>query len=135
MTAARVQMLRRRLVALHQCEPFQPSQPRDAARRVLSVVKEEGLDGQIVRGGVDVGSAEIDHLWVRVQDQVIDVTLPLHEDRFVVVLRAWAAGDIDDGVLDLEAGPFGIDRRIVATVPGWCTYRGRPILSHRRVPG
>lgn len=135
MTSERVKVLSGRLAALHLDTPFRPSAPREAARRVLEVVRAEGLDGQIVRGGVDVGAAEIDHLWVRVQDQVIDVSLPLYADRFVTVLRAWVAGDVDDTELDTEAVPFGIERRVIATVPGWCAYRGRPILSHRGVLG
>lgn len=120
----------------HDLAPFRPSASREAARRVVAIARGSGLDAQLVRGGVDVGPVEIDHLWARVEGTVVDASLPLFAADFRGVLRAWVAGDVDDEQLDLQALPYGIDWRVVTRLPPEdCRYRGRPVLHHRRPGG
>lgn len=119
----------------HELAPFRPSASREAARRVVAIAVDAGLDAQLVRGGVDVGAVEIDHLWARVEGRVVDASLPLFAPDFRSVLRAWVAGDADDRALDEEAAGFGIDWRVVTRMPPDCRYRGRPVLHHRRPLG
>lgn len=116
----------------HARVPFRPSAPREAARRVAEVASEAGLDTQVIRGGLDVGPVELDHLWVLVSGRLVDVTLPLRAPEFRRVLRAWVAGDIDSGTVDAHAADFGIGWRVIDQAPVGCRYRGRPVLHDRR---
>lgn len=123
--------LRAALAAEHRRHPFSPDDPRDAARRVLGAAEELGLHGHIERGGVDVGGAELDHLWTVVERRIVDVVLPLRAERFVSLVRGYVAGDIDPMTLTDAAADYAIEWRVIGDVPTGCRYLGAPILTHR----
>lgn len=130
--AAAAARLRAGLAREHRRRPFGPQDVREAARRVLAVAEDLGHTGHIVRGGLDVGGAELDHLWAVVDAHVVDVALPVLSRDFVMLLRGYVAGDV--GRADLEAAAAeweALEWRVVGDVPAGCHYRGRPILSHR----
>lgn len=115
------------LAALHADDPFGPGDVRGAARRVVGVAEGLGLDAVIVRGEVDVGGAGVDHVFVVVDDRVVDVTLPVKAHSFVRAVRAWVAGDIERGELDALAGAHPFDRRVVGEFRAPLRYRGAPL--------
>lgn len=129
-TAAR---LRAGLAREHRRRPFGPHDVREAARRVLVVAEEVGLRGHIARGGLDVGGAELDHVWAVVDAHVVDVTLPVLARDFLAVLRGYVAGDVDlDEIQEAAASWAELEWRVVGDVPVGCRYLGRPILSHQQ---
>ena len=85
--------LRAGLAREHRRRPFGPDDVRGAARRALAVAEEVGLRGHIARGGLDLGGAELDHVWAVVEAHVVDVTLPVLSRDFVGLLRGYVAGD------------------------------------------
>lgn len=129
--AAAAARLRAGLAREHRRRPFGPHDVRDAARRALAVAEDLGLDGHIARGGLDLGGAELDHLWAVVDAHVVDVTLPVLSRDFVALLRAYVAGDVEATDLELAAAEWALEWRVVGDVPVGCRYLGRPILAHR----
>ncbi len=128
--------LRADLVREHRRHPFGPDDVRDAARRALAVAEDLGLHGHIARGGLDLGGAELDHVWAVVDAHVVDVTLPVLAQDFVTVLRGYVAGDVPRDELTTAAAAWTLEWRVVGDVPAGCRYYGDPILSHRdRAPG
>lgn len=123
--------LRAGLAREHARQPFRPAAVRDAAGRTLTVAEGLGLHAYLVRGGLDVGGAELDHVWAVVESRVVDVTLPVLAQDFVTVLRAFVAGDVLEEEIDDAAAPYSLEWRVVGDVPSGCRYLGRPILSHR----
>jgi len=115
------------LRSVHRAEPFGPGDVRETARRVVDVAVALGFEPVIVRGGVDVGGAELDHVFVVVEERVVDVALPLHAAGFVAAVRAWVAGDIDASQLTAEAARYGLDDRVVGEYPAGLRYRGAPL--------
>ncbi len=115
------------LRAAHARDPFLPTDARTAAHRVVDVVTEVGLDARVLRGSLDLGGAELDHLFTVVDDRVVDVALPVNDDGFVAVLRAWVAGDV--GSTDVLEAAAGLDlaARVVGRYPGRLRYRGAPL--------
>lgn len=129
--------LRAGLAREHRRDPFRPGDVRDAARRALAVAESLGLPGHLARGGLDVGGAELDHVWAVVSDRVVDVTLPVLARDFLVLLRGFVAGDVPAAELDEVATSYTLEWRVVGEVPAGCRYLGAPILAHRaraRVP-
>lgn len=124
--------LRASLAREHRSRPFSPTDTREAARRVLTVAEALGLRGHIARGGLDVGGAELDHVWAVVEWHVVDVTLPVLARDFVALLRGFVAGDVDPDDLEDAAGMWAFEWRVVGDVPVGCRYLGTPILSHRQ---
>jgi hypothetical protein len=122
------------LASEHADRPFLPSEPREAARRVLEVAGSLGLSVHVARGGLDVGGAELDHLWAVVDDRVVDVSLPLGARPFRQVLRAYVAGDLSASRLVAAAADWTLEWRVIGEVPPGCRYRGAPVLAHRRAP-
>jgi hypothetical protein len=129
--AADAARLRARLSREHHRRPFGPHDVRDGARRVLALAEDLGLQGHIARGGLDVGGAELDHVWAVVDAHVVDVAMPLLARDFVAVLRRYVAGDVGAGDLERAAAAWALEWRVVGDVPAGCRYLGRPILSHR----
>ncbi len=129
--AASAARLRAGLAREHRRRPFGPGDVRDAARRALAVAEEVGLRGHIARGGLDVGGAELDHVWAVVDAHVVDVTLPVLSRDFVGLLRGYVAGDVDVDEITEAAAAWALEWRVVGDVPVGCRYLGRPILSHR----
>lgn len=123
--------LRAGLAREHRRRPFGPQDVRDGARRVLALAEDLGLSGHIVRGGLDLGGAELDHVWAVVDAHVVDVTLPVQSREFVMVLRGYVAGDVQSDELEQAAACWQLEWRVVGDVPVGCRYLGRPILSHR----
>lgn len=123
--------LRAGLAREHHRRPFGPQDVRDAARRVLALAEELGLSGHIARGGLDVGGAELDHLWAVVDAHVVDVAMPVLSRDFVGLLRGYVAGDVEAHELEEAASAWALEWRVVGEVPVGCRYVGRPILSHR----
>lgn len=123
--------LRHELAREHRRRPFGPQDVRDAARRVLALAERLGLSGHIARGGLDLGGAELDHVWTVVDAHVVDVTLPVLSQDFVALLRGYVAGDVDVDQLEQAAAAWTLEWRVVGDVPAGCRYVGRPILSHR----
>ncbi len=119
------------LVHEHTRWPFSPSQARDAADRSASALERLGLNVTMVRGVVDVGGAELDHLWVVADGRVVDASLPLNAPSFVEALRAYVAGDLDDDELDRAAHPYSLRWRVLGEFPTTLRYLGLPVWHQR----
>lgn len=102
-----------------------------AAATVATVATDLGMRAVVVRGGVDVGGAELDHVWAVVEDRVVDVALPLRSEAFVRSLRAYIAGDLDADALDHLAHGYAMDWRVVGEYPPRHRYVGLPVWSER----
>lgn len=123
--------LRAALAAAHAREPFRPSVSRDAAHRVAHVAEDLGLTPTLFRGGVDVGGAEIDHVWVVVDERVVDAALPLFSNAFIAAVRAYVAGDLDGEELERAAHPYPVTWRVLGAFPEACRYVGAPVWGQR----
>lgn len=123
--------LRSALAREHAREPFTPRDVRSAAARVQDVASTLGFEVDVVRGGVDVGGAELDHVWAVVVGHVVDVTMPLRSSTFADVLRAYVAGDIDDDELDHTARGYAFEWRVLGEFPAPLRYVGLPVWSQR----
>lgn len=119
--------LRAALAEAHANDPFRPSGPREAARRVADVADGLGLEAIVFRGGLDVGGAELDHVWVVAADRVLDAAFPLLSEHFVSAVRAYVAGDIDTDALERAAHPYSLRWRVVGSFPDRCRYVGSPV--------
>ncbi|MBW3663750.1 MAG: hypothetical protein KY469_11675 [Actinobacteria bacterium] len=115
----------------HARAPFTPRDVRDAARRVAHVASRLELEATVIRGGLDVGGAELDHVWVAINHRVVDVVFPLHSDTFVAELRAYIAGDLEDDDLDRLAHAYAMDWRVIGDFPDRLRYFGLPVWSDR----
>lgn len=129
--AASAAQLRAGLLREHRRRPFGPEDVREAAHRALAVAEDLGLAGHIARGGLDLGGAELDHVWAVVDAHVVDVTLPVLARDFIGVLRGYVAGDVPRADLAAAAAAWTLEWRVVGDVPAGCRYLGGPILSHR----
>lgn len=116
-----------RLAVLHDEQPFGPQDVRATARRVVDAAAELGLEPMMVRGRVDVGGAELDHVFVVVEDRVVDVALPVLAPAFAGAVRAWVAGDLDLMDLVAAADEHGLEDRVVGQYRAPVVYRGAPL--------
>lgn len=123
--------LRSALAREHAREPFTPRDARSAVARVKEEADRLGAEVDVVRGGVDVGGAELDHVWAVVAGHVVDVTLPLRSDVFADVLRAYVAGDVDEDELDLAAHGYTFEWRVMGEFPAHLRYVGLPVWGQR----
>lgn len=123
--------LRSALVREHGRHPFTPRDVRDAARRVVDVAGRLRLNAVVVRGGVDVGGAELDHVWAVVDGRVVDMTLPLRSGAFLSMLRAYVAGDLSGEHLDRVVHGYTLEWRVVGEFPADVRYVGAPIWLRR----
>ncbi len=124
--------LRGVLATEHARTPFSQSDVRASAHRVLRLAEKLTLEAILVRGGLDIGGAEVDHLWAVVDGRVVDVGFPLHSEAFVEVLRAYVAGDVDDEGLEFAAHAYSLEWRVVGEFPERFRYVGTPVWSGRR---
>lgn len=115
------------LEVLHEEEPFGPLDVRATARRVVGAAADIGLEPMMVRGRVDVGGAELDHVFVVVSERVVDVALPVRSQSFTGAVRAWVAGDLDLQELVARASRHGLEDRVVGDYPQALCYRGAPL--------
>lgn len=113
----------------HARRPFRPRDVREAARRVVQVARELELEAHVVRGGLDLGGAELDHVWAVVDDRVVDVALPVNSDVFVHALRAFVAGDLEEVELDRVAHGYAFSWRVVGEYPERIRYLGLPVFG------
>lgn len=123
--------LRDALVVAHEREPFGPHDVRGSARRVVEVVRGLHREPLVVRGVVDLGGAEVDHLFVVVGERVVDVALPLGAPGFSDVLRAWVAGDVDTDELVAAAAGHDLEERVLGAFEEPVAYRGTPVWGGR----
>lgn len=124
--------LRARLAWSHADRPFTPADVRDAAARVIAVARELGLEGVVVRGGLDVGGAELDHVWALVEGRVVDVALPLRSEPFALAVRDYVAGHLGAEDLDRLAHGYALEWRVVGDFPRRLRYVGQPVWHQRR---
>ena len=117
------------LERLHRDEPFGPQDVRATARRVVDAAAAVGLEPMVVRGRVDVGGAELDHVFVVADDRVVDLALPVRAPTFAQAVRAWVAGDLDLQELVDRASQHGLRDRVVGDYPARLCYRGAPLWS------
>jgi hypothetical protein len=120
------------IATAHEQQPFSPAEVRQAANRVVALLERFGLQATMFRGGLDVGGAEIDHVWVVADGRVLDVAFPLFSPGFLECLRAYVAGDVDDDQLEQAAHPYSVRWRVVGLFPESCRYRGAPVWSALR---
>lgn len=121
--------LRGALALEHARRPFSPRDVRDAARRVGGLCRSLEFEAVTMRGGLDVGGAELDHVWTLVDGRVvIDVALPLRSTAFVDALRRYVAAEIEASELAWRAHAYGLDWRVVGRAPDGVRYSGSPVL-------
>lgn len=132
------------MAAAHAEEPFSTTDPRATIRRVGRVLAALEVEATVYRGGLDLRGAEVDHVWLAVEDveadgegsalggaRVVDVAFPLFDARFVGVLRRFVAGDASAEDLDAAGAEAGIEARVLGHFPPPMRYLGRPIWSAR----
>ncbi|MFT5222843.1 MAG: hypothetical protein ACI867_001149 [Glaciecola sp.] len=124
-------LLQHGLKSEHAERPFQACDVRDAARRVVRLARACGLSAQVVRGGLDLGGAELDHVWAIVDERVVDVALPVNAGDFVSALRAFVAGDLAEDELDRAANEHAFGARVVGQYPKALRYLGLPVFGSR----
>lgn len=115
----------------HDTEPFSPARPRAAARRVGVLASEVGLAARLYRGGVELAGAEVDHVWLAVDDVVIDLAFPLFAPAFRQALPAFVAGEVEQDELESIAARSGIDDRVLGLLPPRVRYVGSPVWNDR----
>lgn len=121
--------LRDALAAAHRDEPFSALDVRATANRVVAVGRRLALAPEVVRGRVDVGGAELDHVFVVVDDRVVDVALPLAAEGFTALVRAYVAGDLEAAELAAAAAAHDLDARVLGDYAEPLAYRGAPFWS------
>jgi hypothetical protein len=123
--------LRTLLRRAHAQEPFSPLRPRAAARRVGALATAIGMSAHLYRGGVELTGAEVDHVWLAVDDLVIDLAFPLFAPSFCSLLPRFVAGEIEAIELEQAAATTGIDERVLGVLPPLVRYVGRPVWAER----
>ena len=123
--------LRARLRDAHGSQPFDALDPRHAARRVVDIAADLGLEPTVVRGSLDLDGTEVDHLWLDVEGRVVDVAFPLFVPTFVLSLRRWVTGDIEGEQLAAVAAGAGVEQRVLGEFPAPVRYRGQPVWTSR----
>jgi len=121
--------LRDALATAHGEEPFSALDVRATARRVVDVGRRLALEPEVVRGRVDLGGAELDHVFVVVGDRVVDVALPLAAEGFTALVRAYVAGDLEAEELARAAATHDLDACVVGDYRDPLAYRGAPLWS------
>lgn len=123
--------LREALMWAHAQDPFSPARPRATARRVGALASGVGLGARLYRGGVDVCGAEVDHVWLAVDDIVIDVAFPLFVPAFRRLLPRFVAGEVEPDELESAAAEAGIEQRVLGVLPPRTRYIGQPVWVER----
>ena len=127
--------LRTLLARAHEVEPFSPVRPRAGARRVGALATGVGLAARLYRGGVELNGVEIDHVWLGVDDIVIDVAFPLFTADFRSLLPRFVAGEIEAEDLEMAAALCGIEHRVLGVLPPRTRYVGQPVWAERNASG
>jgi hypothetical protein len=121
------------LLRAHAQEPFSPLRPRAAARRVGALASEIGMSAHLYRGGVELTGIEVDHVWLAVDNLVIDLAFPLFAPDFRSLLPRFVAGEIEAVELEQAAASAGIDKRVLGVLPPRVRYVGRPVWAERDI--
>ena len=121
--------LRALVAQAHEQEPFSPIRPRVAARRVGALATGVGLAARLYRGGVELDGVEVDHVWLAVDDIVIDLAFPLFAPAFRSLLPRFVAGEIEAEDLESAASHVGIEHRVLGVLPPATRYIGRPVWA------
>ena len=111
----------------HADQPFLPTDARGAAHRVAGIAADLGLEARVLRGSLELCGAELDHLFAVVDDHVLDAAMPVNDDRFVELVRAWVAGDVGRSALAEAAAALDVRSRVVGLFPESLRYRGAPL--------
>lgn len=123
--------LRLALQAAHLQRPFPTVDPRTTARRVVEIASGLGIPATVCRGALDLGGAEVDHLWVDVHGCVVDVAYPLFAEDFIVALRRWIVDEAPAEALEAVGGQAAMEQRVFGLFPDPLAYLGGPLWSHR----
>lgn len=123
--------LRALLARAHELEPFSPVRPRATARRVGALATGVGLAARLYRGGVELNGVEVDHVWLGVDDIVIDLAFPLFMPDFRSLLPPFVAGEIEPEDLEKAAAASGIEHRVLGVLPPRTRYVGQPVWAER----
>lgn len=115
----------------HELDPFSPMQPRATARRVGVLATGVGLMARLYRGGVEVHGVEVDHVWLALDDVVMDLAFPLFVQRFRSLLPQFVAGEIEPEDLETAASDAGVDQRVLGVLPPQTRYIGQPVWVER----
>lgn len=81
----------------HNRHPFSPVDPMSAIERALSVMEDYGIDEKrldVWGGYVEASAASTKHVWLALDERVIDVILPVNDDNFPRELRNFISGSI-----------------------------------------
>lgn len=127
--------LRTLLARAHELEPFSPVRPRATARRVGALATGVGLAARLYRGGVELNGVEVDHVWLGVEDTVIDLAFPLFMPDFRSLLPRFVAGEIEPEDLETAAATSGIEHRVLGLLPPRIRYVGHPVWAERHAVG
>lgn len=127
--------LRTLLTRAHELEPFSPVRPRATARRVGALATGVGLAARLYRGGVELNGVEVDHVWLGVDDIVIDVAFPLFMPEFRSLLPRFVAGEVEPEDLETAAAKSGIEHRVLGLLPPKTRYVGQPVWAERDAVG
>lgn len=120
-----------RLEEAHLEEPFSALDPRRTVRRVEAVLVNVGVASTVFRGGLDLIGAEVDHVWVAIDGQVVDASFPLFSEDFVDALRRFVAGDATAELLASAAAATSLSDRVLGLFPAPLRYLGQPVWSAR----
>lgn len=81
----------------HEKSPFSPIDPMSAIKRALNVIEDCEVDIQrldVWGGYIEVSAASTKHMWLALDERVIDVILPVNDDSFPLELRNYISGSI-----------------------------------------
>ncbi len=123
--------LRALALRAHEVEPFSPVRPRATARRVGALASGVGLAARLYRGALEVNGVEVDHVWLAVDDVVLDLAFPLFVPSFRSLLPRFVAGEIDPKDLETAAAKTGVDDRVLGLLPPATRYIGHPVWAQR----
>ncbi len=123
--------LRELVLRAHEVEPFSPVRPRATARRVGALATAVGLAARLYRGGLEVHGVEVDHVWLAVDDVVLDLAFPLFMPAFRSLLPRFVAGEIEPEDLESTASAASIDDRVLGVLPPRTRYVGQPVWAER----
>lgn len=120
--------LRDEIARAHRERPFRICDPRDAARRVDRLLHDHGVRTVFVRGALDIGGAELDHVWTVADGRVVDVTVPVADEDFLHLLRGYVAGDVEPEDIDRAANERPIELRVIGVYDETrVSYVGLPV--------
>lgn len=119
------------LAAAHRGQPFPTMDPRATARRVARIAEKLSIPATVYRGALDLGGAEVDHLWVDVHGCVVDAAYPVFADDFLALLRRWIVDEAPVAALEAVAARADLRQRVFGVFPDPLRYLGAPVWGTR----